>query len=144
MSKIALDVGDVRIGMAASQGQLVLPVEAFQNTDPGLFELYQELEHRRPEVIYVGLPLSLSGSHTASTTKAIEFAKTLVAKGFVVRMIDERLTTRSAQQLLRQAGKNAKSSKTMIDAQAAAGILEFAIQSERNGLAGISLEELDA
>jgi len=76
---------------------------------------------------------------------AVDFAKRL--RGLTelpINFIDERLTTKTAQARLHQAGKNSRSSKGLIDAQAAALILEFALESERDGkLAGKSLEEFD-
>ena len=46
--------------------------------------------------------------------------------------IDERLTTVSASKSLQSAGKNAKQSKGIIDAAAAATILEMALMQERS------------
>ena len=84
---------------------------------------------KNAECIYVGLPLSLSGGHTASTEMAIDFAKLVAAEGIPIRLIDERLTSKTAQQSLIQAGKNAKQQKAIIDASAACLILEFALAS---------------
>jgi putative Holliday junction resolvase len=95
--------------------------------------------------IYIGLPLSLSGSHTQSTKMAINFASALSKRTDVpLRLIDERLTSKSASQALRQAGKNSREQKGIIDASAAAMILDFAISSERDGFSGKRLEELNA
>ena len=57
-------------------------------------------------------------------------------------MIDERLTTKSAQQMLQKTGKKVKESREYIDAQAAALILDFALSSERGNLAGIALDDI--
>lgn len=94
------------------------------------------------DVVYVGLPLNLKGEHTPSTQKAIEFAAALSASNLVVRMIDERLTTKSAQHMLQKSGKKVKESREYIDAQAAALILDFALNSERGNLAGIALDDI--
>jgi putative Holliday junction resolvase len=88
------------------------------------------------------LPLNLKGEFTASTSKAIEFAQLLENVGLVVRMIDERLTTKSAQYMLQKAGKKVKESREYIDAQAAALILDFALSSERGNLAGMTLNDI--
>ena len=92
--------------------------------------------------IYVGLPLNLKGDFTASTHSAIDFARQLAGQGLTVRMIDERLTTKSAQQMLHSSGKKVKESREYIDAQAAALILDFALNSERGSLAGVALEDI--
>ena len=49
-----------------------------------------------------------------------------------IRLVDERLSTVSAAGKLRAAGKDAKSSKSVIDSAAAAEILESAINAERH------------
>ena len=106
-----------------------------------LVDIYNE---KNAECIYVGLPLSLRGGHTASTRMAIDFAELIALQGIPVRLIDERLTSKTAQQSLRQAGKNAKQQKAIIDASAACLILEFALASEKHGeLAGRGLDNLD-
>lgn len=143
MRKLAVDVGQSRIGLAISEGTLVLPLEVIPARDESIAQLVQIARDRQVEAIYVGLPLSLSGTFTPSTRKSVEFAKAL-GEEFEVRMIDERLTTKSAQSRLRESGKNSKQSRSIVDAQAAALILEFALQSEKDGqLAGKALGEID-
>ena len=44
--------------------------------------------------------------------------------------------------MLQSSGKRVKESREYIDAQAAALILDFALNSERGGLAGISLDDI--
>ena len=145
MRKLALDVGNARIGVAISQDSLCLPHSVIQNSETAIAEVARLVETEQPTCIYVGLPLSLSGSHTQSTKMAIEFAKKLESFASVpIRMIDERLTSKSASAALRSAGKNSREQKGIIDASAAALILEFALSSERDGLAGKSLEDFDA
>jgi putative Holliday junction resolvase len=143
--KIALDVGGTRIGVALSQDNLALPHSVILNGPQASTEIASLITQYDPACIYVGLPLSMSGSHTASTRMAIDFAKALGRSTTVaVRMIDERLTSKSAARALQQAGKNTRAQRGIIDASAAAMILEFALSAERDGLAGKSLEDLDA
>lgn len=146
MRRIAVDVGAARIGVAISEGSLVLPLEAVVAGPNSYDQLIEIANERVATAIYVGLPLSLSGAMTESSRVAIAFARELGSRQVIpVRLIDERLTTKSAQQRLHQAGKNSRTSKSLIDAQSAALILEFALQSERDGaLAGKSVEDLDA
>lgn len=140
--RLAVDVGTARIGIAISEGSLALPLESL-TADEGVVAKVCELAQQRDvSVVYVGLPLSLKGDFTSSTIKAIEFGRALSQHGIAVRMIDERLTTKSAQQLLQKSGKRVKESRQYIDAQAAALILDFALSSERSGYAGIALDDL--
>ncbi len=143
MRKLAVDVGQSRVGLAISEGSLVLPLEVIPAGESAANQVLELARARGVEAIYVGLPLSLTGSFTASTQNSVEFANRLGAE-FEVRMIDERLTTKSAQSRLREGGKNSKQSRGIVDAQAAALILEFALQSERDGrLSGKTIGELD-
>lgn len=95
--------------------------------------------------VYVGKPISLSGKDTASTESAIRFAqklsKELVNTSVSVRLIDERLSTVSAQRGMHEAGKTVKQSRDAIDQAAAVVILEHALASERHA-AGLVGEEV--
>jgi putative Holliday junction resolvase len=140
--RLAIDVGTARIGIAISEGSLALPLETLAATKDSLVDITEIIKQRDVSAVYVGLPLNLRGEYTPSTSKAIEFAKGLSDAGVVVRMIDERMTTKSAQRMLQSTGKNVKESREYIDAQAAALILEFALNSERGGLAGTALDDI--
>ena len=132
--RIGVDVGRARVGVARSDrdGLLATPVETMprdSGTIGALGVLIAELE---PLEVVVGLPLSLSGADTASTTDARDFARALaVAAGVPVRLIDERLTTVSAQRALHDAGRRAKGSRPVIDQVAAVIILQNALDFER-------------
>ena len=145
MRKLALDIGNARIGVAISQDSLSLPHSVIANSGNSIADILTLVQSEQPQCIYIGLPLSLSGSHTQSTKMAIDFARQLETMAAIpIRMIDERLTSKSASAALRSAGKNSRQQKGIIDASAAALILEFALSSEREGLAGKSLEDIDA
>ncbi|SCX11565.1 Holliday junction resolvase RuvX [Candidatus Aquiluna sp. UB-MaderosW2red] len=143
--RLALDSGDARIGIAISEGTLVLPIEAIPNDAQAVSKILSEIQARSIAAVYIGLPLSLGGGLSNSAHKAIALGKALASQSQVpVRFVDERLTTKTAASMLRSAGKNAKSSKSIIDAQAAAIILESALQQEVQGqLAGKTLEDLN-
>lgn len=144
MRKIAVDVGLARIGVAISVDSLAIPHSVISQGETAIAELMAIYHEKNAECVYVGLPLSLRGGHTASTRMAIDFAELIALQGIPVRLIDERLTSKTAQQSLRQAGKNAKQQKSIIDASAACLILEFALASEKHGeLAGRGLDNLD-
>ena len=145
MRRIAFDVGNARIGVALGQDSLAIPHSVIPNDAQAMTSVVAILSEYEPVCVYVGLPISLSGSHTQSTKMALDFARALsLASRVPVRMIDERLTSKSASQALQRAGKNTRAQKGIIDASAAAMILEFALSSERAGFAGKGLEEFDA
>ncbi|MEO0048787.1 MAG: Holliday junction resolvase RuvX [Actinomycetota bacterium] len=96
--------------------------------------------------IYVGHPLNLQGSPTASTTDALNFAFALRNLSDVpIRMVDERLSTVSASANLRNHGISSKNQRKVIDQEAAAIILEGGLSIERNQqrIPGRSLDEFE-
>jgi putative Holliday junction resolvase len=132
--RIGVDVGRARVGVARCDrdGMLATPVETLKrdtSTVASLAALIAELE---PLEVVVGLPISLSGSDTASTTDAREFARSLAeAVAIPVRLVDERLSTVTAQRALHDAGRRAKGSRPVIDQVAAVIILQNALDFER-------------
>ncbi|MFG2116313.1 Holliday junction resolvase RuvX [Streptomyces sp. NPDC048718] len=135
--RIAVDVGDARIGVASCDpdGVLATPVETVPGRDVpaahrrlrGIVEEYEPIE------VVVGLPRSLSGREGPAATKVRAFAREL-AKGIApipVRLVDERMTTVSATHGLRASGVKAKKGRSVIDQAAAVIILQNALESER-------------
>ena len=148
--RVGIDIGTVRIGVARSDrdGYLATPVETVdrgsENPIGQLVAVISELE--AIEVI-VGLPLSLNGSHTASTEDALVMARELSQNASVpVRLIDERLTTVSAHSALRAVGMKQKQTRSVIDQVAAVMILQHALDSERSSgnLPGKDISEFPA
>lgn len=135
--RLAVDVGKARIGLAISDqdGILATPFETVlrrETIGESATAVAKAVEDYFFLEAYVGLPLSLSGAHTPSTADAILLAHAIASVMNVpVRMVDERLTTVSASANLRLAGKNAKNSRSVIDQEAAAIILEQALSGER-------------
>ena len=133
--RIAFDYGDVRIGVAISDPDSILssPLTTLLSGDPKLFKHISELisEHE-PVAIYVGEPLNLSGESSTSAQKAISFAQELRTQFNVpVSMIDERLSTVSANNAMRESGVNAKDARGKIDMAAAVAILEQGLAIEK-------------
>ena len=136
--RIAFDYGDVRIGVAISDPDSILasPLTTLSSGDPKLFIQISELvvEHE-PVGIFVGNPLNLSGEASDSAEKAAVFADRLRAEfGVPVVMIDERLSTVSATNAMRQSGINAKEARNKIDMASAVAILDqgLAIEKAKN------------
>jgi putative Holliday junction resolvase len=132
--RLAVDVGTVRIGVAKSDpyGILASPLETVARGAGDLDRIVAlALEHAAIDV-YVGRPAALSGRTTASTQDALGFAAALGERlPGVVRLIDERLTTVTAQARLRESGKDARRGRAVVDQAAAAIMLEHALDSER-------------
>jgi len=133
--RIALDWGDVRVGVAACDpdGVLAYPVRAVPAGDDEIRELLAVVNEYEPIEVLVGLPRSLSGGEGPAAAKARERAVRLAgAIGVPVRLVDERLTTVTASQRLSESGKRAKEQRSLIDAAAAVAILEQALVFEQS------------
>lgn len=131
---MGIDYGDVRIGVSMSDAASILasPLATIVSSD-ALTELSSIVQEYSPIVIYIGLPLHLSGTESESSKKARELAIALretIEPGISVRMLDERLSTKSAMGDLARAGQ--QFSKETIDQLAATAILEFAMNIERS------------
>lgn len=135
-TRVGVDVGKVRIGVARCDpsGMLATPVETVARTRDGSDVsrvLALVAEHEAIEIV-VGLPLALSGAHTPSTDDAVGFAERLADAGEIpVRLVDERLSTVTAQAGLRASGRTARNSRSVVDQAAATVILQHALDAER-------------
>ena len=133
--RIAFDYGDVRIGVAICDRDAILasPLTTLQSKDAKLFDQISLLiAEYEPVALYVGEPLNLSGASSSSAQKARLFADKLSAVFAIpVTMIDERLSTVSATNAMRDSGVNAKEARAKVDMASAVAILEQAIRLEK-------------
>ena len=132
--RIGVDVGRARVGVARCDpdGMLATPLETLKRDTTTIASLMARIAELSPLEVVVGLPLSMSGSDTASTTDARAFARSLAeAVAIPVRLVDERLSTVSAQRALHDVGRRAKGSRPVIDQVAAVIILQNALDFER-------------
>ncbi|KAF0647187.1 Holliday junction resolvase [Streptomyces fradiae ATCC 10745 = DSM 40063] len=135
--RLAVDVGDARIGVASCDpdGVLATPVETVPGRDvPAAHRRLRLLvEEYEPIEVVIGLPRSLNGREGPAAAKVRGFALEL-ARGIApvpVRLVDERMSTVSATHGLRASGVKAKKGRSVIDQAAAVIILQNALESER-------------
>lgn len=129
---LAVDVGTVRVGVAACDPSRILasPVETVPA--PGHARVVELVRERDAVLVVVGLPTSMSGaSVSASADMARDWAAVLtpLVAPVEVRLVDERLTTVSAAASLRAAGRSARSSRAVIDQAAAVALLQGVLDS---------------
>ncbi|ELP63288.1 Holliday junction resolvase RuvX [Streptomyces turgidiscabies] len=135
--RLAIDVGDARIGVASCDpdGILATPVETVPGRDvPAAQRRLKELvDEYEPIEVVVGLPRSLKGSEGPAAVKVRGFADLLarLIAPIPVRLVDERMTTVTASQGLRASGVKSKKGRSVIDQAAAVIILQQALESER-------------
>jgi putative Holliday junction resolvase len=91
-----------------------------------------EAESTLLEVV-VGLPRSLKGGENPATAKVRDFAGALARRvaPVPVRLVDERLTTVSAEAMLRDRGRKGQDRRAVVDQAAAVLILQHALDTER-------------
>lgn len=121
---------------------LATPLETVPRDEAATSDIARILElateYDATELVF-GLPLNMRGERTPSTEDAVRFATQVTTAlhtsgrdaPVTVRLVDERLSTVSAQGLLRQVGRTTKQSRQIIDQAAAVVILQHALDSER-------------
>ncbi|MQY11905.1 putative pre-16S rRNA nuclease [Streptomyces sp. RB5] len=135
--RLAVDVGDARIGVASCDpdGVLATPVETVPGRDlPAAHRrLAAIVAEYEPLEVVVGLPRSLSGKEGPAAAKVRAFAQTLAdtVRPVAVRLVDERMTTVTAAHGLRASGVSVKKGRSVVDQAAAVVILQGALDSER-------------
>ena len=134
-TRLGLDPGDARIGVARSDptGFLATPVETVRRGRGDVSRLRRLVEEIEAVEVVVGLPRSLSGGEGPSAAKVREFALVLARQidPVPVRLCDERLTTVSAESMLRERGRKGQDRRSVVDMAAAVLILQNALDTER-------------
>ena len=143
--RLGIDVGTVRIGVAASDrdAKLAMPVETvkrvtgFKDRDGEDIERLLELIDAYGAVeVVVGLPRDLKGNGSKSVKHAKEIAFRIRRRNgdVAVRMADERLTTVAATHAMRASGRSEKYQRAVIDQAAAVEILQTWLDGRHNYL----------
>jgi len=130
---LGIDHGDVRIGIAMSDETAFLASSlcTIDSTNAGLDRIVALLAEHAVEKIVVGLPRNMDGSYGSATEKVRKFIEKLKTKTDVpVFEWDERLSTVSAHNALREAGLDGKKRKGLVDKVAAQIILQNFLDSQ--------------
>ena len=132
---IALDVGDVRIGVAVSDptGAIAQPLEVYRRVGYGPDSRYVKALCDRYETdrVVLGLPLNMDGTLGGQAQKAQDFGRVLQEKmGLNVSYQDERMTTVTAEQVLIGGNVRREDRRLYVDKLAAAVILEQWLASQ--------------
>ncbi|MGC4112656.1 MAG: Holliday junction resolvase RuvX [Nocardioides sp.] len=133
--RLGIDPGQARIGVARSDpsGFLATPVETVRRGKGDLARLARLVREAEAMEVVVGLPRSLSGGEGPAALSAREFGARLAARvaPVPVRLQDERLSTVSAEAMLRDRGKKGAARRAVVDQAAAVLILQHALDTER-------------
>jgi putative Holliday junction resolvase len=133
---VGLDIGDRRIGIAASDPSATLasPRTTIERRSwPADRErLCRLLCDLGAELVVVGVPLNADGSAGAQAQKARRFGRRVMgACGLPVVFWDEWMSTQEAQQALVAAGRHRVARRHHLDAAAAAVILQRYLEAQR-------------
>ena len=136
--KIALDVGDVRIGVAVSDllGITANPRETYfrkkDNIDADIAYFCDYAKKDDADAFVLGLPKNMDGTEGDRALVTRQFGDMLAeASGLPVLYQDERLTTVSAERMLIDADVRREKRKKVIDKVAATIILQSFLDSHR-------------
>lgn len=138
MRVMALDIGEVRVGVAVSDpGErvaspvTVLPAAEVESCAKPFRRLLEDWE---PELFLCGLPYTLAGEEgpQAARIRAVA-AKVSAACGIPVAFEDERLSSREAKRSLREKGLSEKEMRGKVDMIAACLFLQAWLDARRAG-----------
>lgn len=126
---LAFDFGTRRIGVAVGEVMLgtsrPLTTISAEANDARFATIEKLIAEWRPVRLVVGLPLSLDGEAHEMTDRSRRFARQLEGRfRLPVVLVDERLTSTSADERLREQGRDWRSRKATLDAEAAAILLQ--------------------
>lgn len=135
MKVMAIDLGDVRTGVALSDVTGFLAGRSVTITQRDHNKLLEELlgiiEAEKPGEIVLGLPINMDGSEGPRAEKSRVFGARLEqASGLPVKYMDERGTSVTANRILSDAGKKRGKQRARVDAVAAAIILQSYLDSQ--------------
>jgi putative Holliday junction resolvase len=137
--RLGVDVGTVRVGLAASDpsGVIATPVQTLPRDLGGRSDqraIAEAVREREVLEVIVGLPRSLSGLEGRAAALARDYAVELAVllDPVPVRLVDERLSTVDAARTLRDSGVAGRKQRAMVDQAAAVLILQAALDGERS------------
>ena len=132
-----LDIGSVRIGIALSDvmGMIASPVETFQCTgdlETDAKAIADRLMELKAGKVVFGFPKNMNGTLGPSAEKVLAFKEAFSSYcDLESELMDERLSTVSAHNILRESGMKGKKRKKVVDQLAAQLILQNYLDMHR-------------
>tara|TARA_B100001287_G_scaffold276225_1_gene286298 strand:+ start:2000 stop:2404 length:405 start_codon:yes stop_codon:yes gene_type:complete len=130
---LGIDYGDTRIGIALSDPLQIItkPYITLKNNSDFFVKLESIVNEKEVKIIVVGYPYGMKGQITKQTEKVDLFIDRLKQNIDIdVIKVDERLSSKSAENLLKKQGFKTGHNKSMIDDTSAAIILQEYIDSK--------------
>lgn len=137
MRVIALDIGEVRVGVAVSDpaGRVASPVCVLpaQEVLAHAVTFRRVLEDWEPELLVCGRPMTLAGEEGPQAARVREQAERVAAAcGLPLEFEDERLSSAEAKRILREQGLSERAMRGKVDMVAASLFLQAWLDARRN------------
>ncbi|WP_302153876.1 Holliday junction resolvase RuvX [uncultured Enorma sp.] len=136
MIALALDIGEVRVGIAVSDasGSVAMPVKVLPAQEvlscARTFRLL--IEDYEPDVLVCGLPQTLAGEEGPQAARIRAAAERISrVTNLPVAFTDERLSSREAKRILREQGLTERSMRGKVDMVAASLFLQTWLDEQR-------------
>lgn len=129
MVALALDIGEVRVGIAVSDatGRIAMPVKVLPAAEvAGMARPFRLLlEDYEPDVLVCGRPETLGGEDGPQAERVMKVARSVAdATGLPLEFVDERLSSREAKRILREQGLSEREMRGKVDSVAASLFLQ--------------------
>lgn len=129
MRCLGMDLGTKTLGLALSDvtGIIASPYKVirYNNIDELVNEVNEIINKEKVEVLVLGLPKNMNNSLGFASERSLNFKKMLEEKvGMNVELVDERLSTVEAENILIGADVSRQKRKKVIDEMAACIILD--------------------
>ncbi len=134
---ISIDYGQKKLGIAISSSDHHLPMPLKLITEEShkkqLLQIIEIIKNYRVCSIIVGLPINMNGTKSNQTNLVENFTdKLAIRTNLPIFMQDERLTSKAADNFLKDLGLKRKYRNSQDDLTAASLILETTLNSIRN------------
>lgn len=129
MRVLALDIGEVRVGIAVSDpaGRVASPVCVLPAAEvlSHAVTFRRVLEDWEPELLLSGRPMTMAGEDGPQAERIMAQARKIAdACGLPLEFADERLSSSEAKRILREQGLSEKSMRGKVDMVAASLFLQ--------------------
>ena len=138
MVALALDIGDARTGIAASDrtGTVAVPVKVLPAAEvEGMAKSFRAvLADYEPEVLVCGLPRTMAGEEGPQAAHIRQVAERVAAAaGLPLEYVDERLSSTEAKRILREQGLSERAMRGKVDMVSASLFLQAWLDERRGG-----------
>ena len=131
---VALDIGTKRIGIAVSDalhfGASPVTTVNRKNDHTALDEIKKICNEYNTNIILIGVPYNMDGTMGPQAKNCIDFIEPLKGE-YEILYQDERLSSYTAEDILRQQGKKYTKNKALVDAAAACVILSEYLENNK-------------